>query len=246
MKLTIPSASTVVGRLLRLPLRVIPDGALVPILSGPMRGRPWIVGSGPHGCWMGTYEREGQQLLKRLVSRGDVVYDIGANVGFYTLLASELVGETGQVVSFEPLPRNVEFLRRHVRLHGRRNIVIVDAAVGNRDGDARFSVSTRWSENKLDETGEIGVRVVSLDSYVQSGAPVPMVMKIDVEGAEDLVLAGARRLLRDARPAIMLSLHTTEAREVCLRALREADYSVLPMSGQGSSETESELFATPR
>lgn len=65
---------------------------VVPVLQGSLRGRKWIVGSSNHGCWLGSYEWKKQRLFTRTVSSGDVVFDIGAHVGFYTLLASVLVG----------------------------------------------------------------------------------------------------------------------------------------------------------
>lgn len=245
MRLTIPSSATAVGRLLRLPLRLIPTDAVLPILSGPMRGRLWIAGSGTHSCWMGTYEREQQALFRQIVGRGAVVYDIGANVGFYTLLASELVGPSGRVLSFEPLPRNLDLLRRHLEINRRGNVVVVNAAIADYDGLGRFSASTAWSENMLNSDGEIAVSVISLDSYVRAGGRAPTIMKIDVEGAEHLVLAGARSLLRDVRPSILLSIHSAEAREGCLTALKAARYGVRAVGGGESEENASLLFVSP-
>src|SRR5580765_1322501 len=97
------SRETLIGKLLRAPLRLLPRTAAVPILQGPLRGKKWIVGSGTHGCWLGSYEYDKQKLFQKTVRSGDVVYDVGANAGFYSLLASLLVGEKGHVYSFEPL-----------------------------------------------------------------------------------------------------------------------------------------------
>ena len=115
------SNETRLGRLLRLPLRLLPAGAVVPILSGPLRGRRWVVGAGPHGYWLGTYEADKQRLLQTLLREGDCFFDVGANVGFFTLLASALVGRSGRVVAFEPLPQNLAFLRRHLLLNRPHN-----------------------------------------------------------------------------------------------------------------------------
>src|SRR5579862_7724955 len=95
------------GKLLRAPLRLIPRSAVLPILQGPLRGKKWVVGSGNHGCWLGSYEHDKQSLFQKTVRTGDIVYDVGANAGFYSLLASVLVGEKGQVYAFEPLPANL-------------------------------------------------------------------------------------------------------------------------------------------
>ncbi|HEV8435127.1 MAG TPA: FkbM family methyltransferase, partial [Thermoanaerobaculia bacterium] len=115
---------TFIGRLLRLPLRLVPNGRVVRIKSGPLRGWRWITGSAPHGCWLGTYERDSQRAFMDNVHEGDVVYDIGANAGFFTLLASTLAGPRGLVFAFEPLPRNVALLERHVSLNGCENVRI--------------------------------------------------------------------------------------------------------------------------
>src|SRR5216684_2115948 len=103
--------------ILRLPLRLIPRGAIVRIVSGELRGWQWIVHSATNGCWLGTYERHVQRLFRQRLRPGAVALDVGANVGFFTLLASKLVGSAGHVYAFEPLPRNLYYLERHVRLN---------------------------------------------------------------------------------------------------------------------------------
>ena len=90
------------GKLVRVPLRLIPRSTVLPILQGPGRGLRWIVGSYNHGCWLGSYEYEKQLALRELVHAGDVVYDLGAHVGYFSIILSRLVGPTGMVYSFEP------------------------------------------------------------------------------------------------------------------------------------------------
>src|ERR1043165_45133 len=96
------SRGSFVGRIARLPLSLIPAGARMPILQGPLRGKRWVAGSHVHGGWRGSYEFEKQQMFISAIKPGAVVYDIGANVGFYTLLASRLAGPQGRVYAFEP------------------------------------------------------------------------------------------------------------------------------------------------
>ena len=105
------------GRVLRFPLRLLPPETIVPILQGRLRGKRWIVGSGNHGCWLGSYEYEKRRAFEQTISAGNIVFDVGAHVGFYTLLASTLVGPTGRVVAFEPAPRNLRYLKEHLRLN---------------------------------------------------------------------------------------------------------------------------------
>src|SRR5574341_673203 len=125
------SSNSGVGIALRYPLRWIPHERVVPVLQGRLRGKRWIVGASVHGCWLGSYEYDKQKRFVREIKKGDVVYDIGAHVGFYTLLASELVGPSGQVIAFEPLPRNLGYLHRHLALNSCKNVTVIEAAVGN-------------------------------------------------------------------------------------------------------------------
>jgi hypothetical protein len=68
-------------------LRIVPQTAQVRVLSGPLRGRKWIAGASTNCCWLGVYDMEKQNAFRSLIRRGDVVYDLGANVGFCSLLA---------------------------------------------------------------------------------------------------------------------------------------------------------------
>ena len=79
-----------VGKLARLPLRLIPKKAVLPILQGQLRGKKWVVGAGNHSYWLGSYEMHKRQAFEREVKPGMVVFDVGANVGFYSLLAAYL------------------------------------------------------------------------------------------------------------------------------------------------------------
>ncbi len=100
------SHKTIIGRLLRFSLRFIPPHTVLPILQGELRRSKWIIGASIHGCWLGSYEYKMQRLFKNMISQGSVVYDIGAHAGFYTLLASKIVGLRGKVVAFEPYKRS--------------------------------------------------------------------------------------------------------------------------------------------
>ena len=89
------SNKSLTGRLLRIPLKLLPADSTVRIRRGPAKGLRWIVGSATHGCWLGTYELDKQRVLERFVKHGMTVYDIGAQAGFYALVFSRLVGEAG-------------------------------------------------------------------------------------------------------------------------------------------------------
>ncbi len=97
------SELTFFQKVVRIPLRLIPSKMRIRIRTGANRGLIWIVGSSIHQCWLGIYEAEKQKALSREVKQGMVVWDIGANVGFYTLAFARAVGGKGCVIAFEPL-----------------------------------------------------------------------------------------------------------------------------------------------
>uniref|UniRef100_A0ACD5GZU7 FkbM family methyltransferase n=1 Tax=Desertifilum tharense IPPAS B-1220 TaxID=1781255 RepID=A0ACD5GZU7_9CYAN len=130
------SPQSFVGKLLRLPLKLIPANAQMPILSGKLRGKKWIVGAGRHGSWLGTYEAQTQHLFIQALNPGMTVFDIGAQAGFYTLLASHLVGKQGRVFAFEPLPRNLAYLHQHLAINHLENVTVIEAAVAETSGVA--------------------------------------------------------------------------------------------------------------
>lgn len=141
-------------QLIRLPLKFIPKGRAVPILSGPSRGLKWVTGSGTHGCWLGTYERDRQQRLVEVLKPGECFLDIGANVGFYSLLASRIVGASGQVHSFEPFPRNVEYLKKHIGLNNLQNVTAYAVALSDgTDRTMSFATSINPSSGHLQPDG---------------------------------------------------------------------------------------------
>lgn len=138
------SPHTLIGRVVRVPLALIPKSAVVPILRVPLHGHRWIVGSATHGSWLGTYEGTKQRLFASSVTAGAVVFDVGANVGLYTLIAAVRSGRGGRVFAFEPLPRNVDFLRRHLRYNqgDGAQVEVIEAGVGQRPGPLRSRRAT--------------------------------------------------------------------------------------------------------
>lgn len=220
--------TTPLGRLVRLPLKLMPHGIVVPILTGPLWGKKWIVGTGPHGFWIGNWERDKQRMVQRFLRHGDSFFDVGANLGFYSLLASRLVGATGKVIAFEPLSRNVQTLKAHMRMNRARNVTVWEAAVSDSEGWACFREGCDDLSGKLTEGGEGVVRTVALDALWRNGqVPTPRVIKIDVEGAEGAVLRGARNLLASANPILLLSGHGSPVQRECERLLDELGYKVI-------------------
>jgi len=203
-----------------------PD-AYLPILSGPLRGTKWMVHSSLHSCLAGDYEPEIQRVFERHVAPGSVVFDVGANVGFLSLLAARLAGPAGRVIAFEPAPAAVGYLRRHVALNRAHNIEIIAVAVADENGRARFSSAGPVEMGHLADDGQLEVETASLDTLVETGIiPPPDIVKIDVEGAELGVLRGAQAILRARRPVVVLSTHGLESHEASCSLLRSLGYAV--------------------
>jgi FkbM family methyltransferase len=221
---------SVIGRVVRLPLRMIAKDRPLRVLAGPLRGARWMPGSATHGCWLGTYERRALRVFADLVTPGDAVFDVGANVGLYTLLAARLTGTAGKVFAFEPLPRNVDFLRWHVDANGLANVRILQAAVAERSGSAHFTHGGGPSTGSLALQAsplDLPIDLVCIDDLVVGGElPAPRVVKIDVEGAESRVLEGGRRTFAEHRPKVVLAGHGWQHSTLCSRLLESFGYSV--------------------
>ena len=214
----------------------------MPILQGALRGKKWIVGAGTHGCWLGSYEYNKRILFEKAVQPGMTVFDIGAHAGFYSLLASVLVGPGGRVVAFEPLPRNIKFLMEHLRLNRVHNVQVVEAAVADVDGVAPFDTGIGSSFGHLANQGQLEVRTVTLDSMIDRGRiPAPHVIKIDVEGAEYRLLTGAANTLNEHHPVLFLATHGKDQHGDCLGLLHECGYVITPVD-EANVQTATELL----
>ena len=190
------------------------------IQRGAGKGLWFNPGQANAGYLLGTSEPEVQSALAALLRPGMTVYDVGANVGFLSVIAARLVGPAGRVVCFEPLPDNARQIEYNARLNGFAHVAVRAEALGAADGTARFLLSAEptWgalasaSPKVNGQVNEAAVPVRRLDGAVaDAGLPLPEVIKIDVEGAEADVLAGAAATLGEARPILMIELHGTNA-----------------------------------
>jgi FkbM family methyltransferase len=237
---------SLLARLVRLPLRLVPPSAIVAVKSGPARGMRWIVGSAPHGAWLGLLERDKLAPFVARLTSGMTVWDIGANVGLYTLPSARAVGPTGQVVAFEPMPRNLGFLRRHLTLNALNDVVVCEVAVSDATGALRMAEGDSPSEFHVEAGGSYEVKAVTLDDWLaESGAPPPDLVKIDVEGSDDAVLRGGARTFAKYRPSIYLALHGEGQRRACGTLLASWGYEVTSLQPGLSPDLSSEWLAEP-
>jgi FkbM family methyltransferase len=205
-----------------------------------MRGAKFILGAlagegGGASVYFNGMETEQTAAMLAELGDGKVFFDIGANVGYYTILASRSVGCAGTVVAFEPVVRNLVFLQQHINLNNADNVKILPFALSDKSSIASFSLGQNSAMGHLAESnGEnngntndlVYVPTVSLDEIAIKLNIVPDVMKIDVEGAEMEVFRGGRETLEKARPTIFLSTHSPELRADCLSFLREIGYEI--------------------
>lgn len=236
--------TSMVSRAVGLPLRLVPRGAVMRVMSGPLRGRKWIAGAGTHGCWLGTYERLTQRILRQYVRSGDVVIDAGANAGFFTMLASRLAGPQGLVYAIEPLERNARFIRRHIALNSVANVHVLQLALSDHAGTALFSAERNPSMGHISDGGDVEVELATLDELARS-MPSPSLVKMDIEGGEHAALLGGREMLRRARPVILLSEHGWEQHQSCGRLLADLGYDVRLLV-DGSADGNYVVLALPR
>ncbi len=155
------------------------------------------------------YEPFESQLVRERLSPEATVFNIGSNLGYYTLLASECVGRTGRVFAFEPEPNNLELLRRTISENECSNVELQPVAVSEHSGVATLSLSeTNSGDHQLTNVigrNQVQVPKISLDDFIAQGHPSPGAVIMDVQGSELEVLRGATSLLAANRPLVLFT-----------------------------------------
>lgn len=201
------------------------------IMHGVGEGLRFNAGRSHSAFILGTHEKPIQGLLAAALKPGTVYYDIGANVGFFAVLAGRLVGKNGKIVCFEPMPDNASQIERNAKMNGFENIAVRREALSDSNTTATFLTSHEPTWGKLASVGkqpgrpagETTVEVVRLDDLIEKEElPAPQIIKMDIEGAEVGALEGARRTLEKNRPLIAMELHGTN--DGVLDVLTSLDY----------------------
>jgi len=156
-------------------------------------------------------EPEVTHTICSVLRPGMTFFDIGANLGYYTLLASKIVGSGGEVHAFEPAPVQFRHLSLNVRINRSKNVRLNNLALAERSGDRELFLSDGWNQGvhsfaKIPGSAHSRlVQCISLDEYVDgTGVAQIDVMKMDVEGAELLVLSGGKRTLAGLHPRVII------------------------------------------
>lgn len=191
------------------------------IRGGPLRGHRFY-GGDTLGYLLGQSEPQVQQAILDYLPSGGVFYDVGANIGFLTLLGCSRGAE---VHAFEPLEENLQQLRRNTDANGYQ-AHIHPIALSDSTGTATMAADGPLGRAHLG-AGEITVDTRRLDDL---GLPAPNVVKIDVEGAESRVLDGMRETLAQHRPVLIIEIHDGQERPVRERL---SGYEITRLQGGG-------------
>jgi FkbM family methyltransferase len=212
------------------------QSAIVTIRQGPLAGKKLQIDSQtPHYYWIkGHDEPVVLQIMQNNVKPGHCVVDVGAHIGIETLMLSQWVGAAGHVVSIEPDPSNFKALSANIRLNAVDNVQLIQAAISDNSGQLQFvhgeGVLCHLVDNpvdpSIDPTSLITVQVHTLDELFAGKQIIIDFLKIDVEDFEVSVLRGARRLLYEQQPTIIVELHSYRSARGCADILNQAGYNI--------------------
>lgn len=212
------------------------------------RGLKFDPRGGNPGYAIGTSDMDEQKTLAAHLKDGQVFYDIGANVGFFTTLAGRLVGGRGKVYGFEPFPASAQTAQANADRNNFTHVKIFTTAVCDSEGEATFNANGPPANFRLVEStqpqatveGHIAVRTVTIDGLIAHNeiAP-PNVVMIDTEGAELAVIRGMAKTIKAFRPTIICEVHWMPASQFLdgLRAaVGDGVYRVSRLDNQAFSE----------
>ncbi len=214
---------------------------LTRVQSGPLSGM--VLELDPRmqiDAVIGRYEAVVQDVIEEVLDRGAIAYDIGAHLGYFTLLMASCVRGGGRIVSFEPDPNIAHGLERNVernRAQGGAEIVLVAAAVDEEPGRAAFTVGRETSRGRLSsQQGDLEVEVMTLDDVWDRFGRAALI-KIDVEGREAGVLSGGEQALKTRDAVFIIEAHSEELQQQCLSILKRHGYRSDVLRERGRAET---------
>lgn len=149
----------------------------------------------------GKWEEYETSVFKKNIKKGDVVLDIGAHIGYYTLIAARAVGDDGTVFAFEPDPRNFFLLTKNIKENGYKNVILVNKALADKTGVLRLFLNTENTGdhriyNSSDIRRAVKIRSVTLDDFFKDKDKRINMIKIDVQGSEVSVFKGGEKLIK--------------------------------------------------
>tara|TARA_R110002096_G_scaffold285073_13_gene478920 strand:+ start:1079 stop:1909 length:831 start_codon:yes stop_codon:yes gene_type:complete len=183
--------------------------------------------------WIGTYEQEFSERLAALIQPGYTCYDIGGYRGYFSGVMSRQGAST--VHTFEPFPENITQINKMVELNPSSKILVHQMALADQTGETEFVVMPESSMGKLgnsnfdsgdDSTEKIQVTIGTIDALIDNGSIAPAnLLKIDVEGAEAMVLKGGQNMIEKFKPLFLIEVHSRKLCKECVEFLAPLGYS---------------------
>ena len=185
----------------------------------------------------GVYEPFETELVKKEIKKGDVVLDLGANIGYYTLIFAKLVGKRGKVFAFEPDPTNFSLLKKNVEINGYKNVELVQKAVSNKTGKIKLYLcednkGDHRIYNSHDGRQSIEIEAIRLDDYFKNYNGAVDFIKMDIQGAEGGAIQGMFNLLKKNNVKIITEFWSIGLKrfgidsEECLKLLIEFGFKL--------------------
>jgi FkbM family methyltransferase len=227
----------ILGHWLRRCAQQFQEGSIVTIKSGYASGLKWKrYKRYVNGYWLGQYELPLQHALWRELGPHQCVFDVGANAGFFTLVAAKRVGSFGKVVAFEPHPQNAETVREQIALNGMRQCEVAEAGIAANEGVSFFSYpETEFSTTHLGDprAGELTLEVpVTTLDLACTKYGTPNLIKMDIEGGEVEALKGASQLLVNSKVTWLIELHGQSCSMMMQETLSEYGYELFTLDGE--------------
>jgi FkbM family methyltransferase len=241
------------------------------VIGGPLKGHVMLLNMSSPAIWQkemqeGSYDSFIYEILDEFGPiRGATIWDVGAHIGYHSLAFAALVGPSGHVVAFEPNPYNIKRLNQHLERNEDlgKHITLMTCALSNMDGEEDFVFSPeiddgRSSGSHLHQAfvpesppayqsfSQIKVKVDTADTLLREGSvPAPSIIKIDIEGAEALVLEGALHLLTSLRPVLLIEVHHIIAMHDTLNILLRLGYQTKVLNEAPNSPSRCFILAQP-
>ena len=225
-------------------------------LCGPLAPQRMRVNWASHKTYVfGTHEPHIMRTIQEVVRPGWTAVDVGANIGYSTLLMAACVGPQGRVIAFEPLAQNYKMLEENIALNHHANVHAEKLALMDRPGVIELRTATpgamSWVASTMVEPSQAveseSVDAVTLDDYArQNGIAKIDFVKMDVEGAEAVVLSGMRAILRQHKPLLLIEIHGYDRHgenHPALLDLRDHHYDITDL---GSRNWEHHVLAVAR
>jgi FkbM family methyltransferase len=214
------------------------EGMVYEIAEGPLKGLKWKrYNALPYWYHRGMYEPQITAYIQSHLPSGAVFWDIGAHAGYHAITAARAVGPAGKVLAVEPDPAICQILEEQLSLNGITNCIVLQTAVADKDGATQLFVSR--TDSRTSAIAEVGghgeplsVPVTTLDKLCGQYPP-PMMMKMDIEGAELFALPGAEDLFSspDAPQHVLLGVHGPEAEQFSTGWLLAHGYELINSAG---------------